>query len=260
MKPLDKLEQMLGGVFRKIPAGGSQAWEPIEIRREIIREITEHVQSKGGGEYFFPFAEVAVEIFARDATEQQTFEALLDPAELTEELKSQLGARGCKADNVTVLIDVIEIEVGDETAKPFRIEYRRKRVEHPSARPAARLVVLQGSASEKELVIDRDLVYVGRLNEVKSSSGGLERRNDLAFADTETTVSRKHAWLRYHPIEGKFRVYNDPACSLGTQVFRDGRIIVCDATRGVQLRSGDELHLGNAQIRFEIETTGEQSR
>jgi hypothetical protein len=127
-------------------------------------------------------------------------------------------------------------------------------------RPSARLVVLQGSAIQAELVIDRDLVYVGRLNEVKSKAGGLERRNDLAFADTETTVSRKHAWLRYHPMEGKFRAYNDPACSLGTQVFRDGRIIVCDSTRGVQLQSGDELHLGNAQIRFEIEPTDEQSQ
>src|SRR5260370_9396539 len=252
MKPLDKLEQMLGSALRKMPAGGSQGWESIEIRRAIIREITEHIQTKGGGEYIFPFAEVAVEIFARDATEQQTFETLLDSAELTEELRSQLKARGCKVDNVTVLIDVIQIEVNVETAKPFHIEYRRKRVEHPSARPIARLVVLQGSAMENELVIDRDLVYVGRLNEVKSTAGGLERRNDLAFADTETTVSRTHACLRYHQIVEKFRVYNDPACSLGTQVFRDGRIIVCDSTRGVQLRAVDELHLGNAQIRFEI--------
>src|SRR5260370_24080161 len=110
MKPLDKLEQMLGSAFRKIPAGGSQAWEPIEIRRAIIREITEHVQPKGGGEYIFPFAEVAVEIFARDATEQQTFEALVDAAELTEELRSRLGARGCKVDNVTVLIAFVQAE------------------------------------------------------------------------------------------------------------------------------------------------------
>jgi hypothetical protein len=253
MKPLDKLEQMIGGAFRRIPAGAPQEWEPIEIRRAVLHEIVEHVRSKGSGEYVFPFAEVAVEVMARNAEEQQTFEALLDPAELTEELRSQLATRGCKVDNVTVLIDVVQVEGNAETAaEPFRIEYRRKRVEHPSARPPARLVVLQGSAMEKELAIDRDLVYVGRLNEVKSKAGGLERRNDLAFADTETTVSRKHAWLRYDPIEGKFRVYNDPACSLGTQVFRDGRIIVCDSTRGVQLRSGDELHLGNAQIRFEI--------
>src|SRR5258708_38701460 len=78
MKPLDKLEQMLGGVFRKIPAGGSQAWEPIEIRREIIREITEHVQSKGGGEYFFPFAEVAVEVFVYEAPGQTDFVELFE--------------------------------------------------------------------------------------------------------------------------------------------------------------------------------------
>jgi len=255
MKPLDKLEQMLGSAFRKIPAGGQQAWEPIEIRRALLREILEHVQSKGGGEYIFPFAEVAVEINARDAAEQQTFEALLDAAEMTEELRSELAGRGCKTDNVTVLIDVVQVEVNDDNAKPFRIEYRRRRVVHPSVRPLARLVVLQGNATEKELVIDRDLVYMGRLNEVKSKTGGLERRNDLAFADTETTVSRKHACLRYNSADGKFRAYNDPACSLGTQVFRDGRIMVCDSTRGVQLRSGDELHLGNARIRFEIETT-----
>jgi hypothetical protein len=253
-KPLDKLEQMIGGVFRKIPAGTPRAWEPIEIRRAVLHEMLEHVQSKGSGQYIFPFAEVAVEINARDAEEQQTLEALLDPAEISEELRSKLAERGCKAGNVTVSLDVVQVEQGDEAAKPFRIEYRRKRVEHPSVRPRARLVVLQGNATEKQFAIDRDLIYVGRLNEVKSKAGGLERRNDLAFADTETTVSRKHAWIRYDPIEGKFRAYNDPACSLGTQVFRDGRIIVCDSTRGVQLRSGDELHLGNAQIRFEIDT------
>jgi len=255
MKPLDKLEQMLGSVFRKIPAGGPQAWEPIEIRRAVLHEIMEHVQSKGGGEYVFPFVEVAVEIFARDAAEQQIFEASLDAAELTAELRSQLGERACRADNVTVLIDVVQIEVNQDQV-PFRIEYRRKRVEQPVTRPPAHLIVLQGSAAERDLAIDRDLVYLGRLNEVKNKAGGLERRNDLAFADTETTVSRKHAWLRYDPAEGKFRAYNDPASSLGTQVFRDGRIIVCDSTRGVQLRSGDELHLGDARVRFELDTTG----
>ncbi|HEY6389825.1 MAG TPA: FHA domain-containing protein [Bryobacteraceae bacterium] len=255
MKPLDKLEQMLGSVFRKIPAGGQQAWEPIEIRRAVLHEIMEHVQPKGGGEYVFLFAEVAVEIFARDAAEQQIFEASLDATELTTELRSQLGERACRADNVTILIDVIQIEVNQDDA-PFRIEYRRKRLEQPVTRPPAYLIVLQGSAAEMELAIDRDLIYLGRLSEVKNKAGGLERRNDLAFADTETTVSRKHAWLRYDPAEGKFRAYNDPACSLGTQVFRDGRIIVCDSTRGVQLRSGDELHLGEARIRFEMDTTG----
>jgi hypothetical protein len=252
MKPLDKLEQMIGGVFRKIPTGAPQAWKPIEIRRAVLHEIVEHVQSKGSGEYIFPFEEVSVEVNARNPEEQQTFGALLDPAEFTEELRSQLAERGCKTDKVTVLIDVVQVETNENTVEPFRIEYRRKRVQHPSARPPARLVVLHGNATDAELVIDRDLVYVGRLNEVKSKTGGLERRNDLAFDDTETTVSRKHAWLRYDSLEGKFRAYNDPACSLGTQVFRDGRIIVCDSTRGVQLRSGDELHLGNAQIRFEI--------
>ena len=113
--------------------------------------------------------------------------------------------------------------------------------------------MLQGPAEVKELIIDRDLLYIGRLKDVVNSRTGLERQNQLAFDASESTVSRKHARLEYEPETGKFRLFNDPE---QTSVSRDGRGIPCDATRGVQLRSGDELILGKARVRFEIDPTG----
>ena len=83
-----------------------------------------------------------------------------------------------------------------------------------------------------------------------NSKTGLERQNQLAFDATESTVSRKHARLEYEPDTGKFRLFNDPET---TSVSRDGRGIPCDATRGVQLRSGDEIIVGKARVRFELE-------
>ena len=146
----------------------------------------------------------------------------------------------------------VHVEVTGTPPAPYRISYQRSAApaaKVAAARPAARLVVVEGHADVQELTIDRNLLYIGRLKDVVNSKTGLERRNQLAFDAAETTVSRKHARLEYDPESGKFRLFNDPE---QTSVSRDGRGIPCDASRGVQLRSGDELVLGKARVRFEI--------
>ena len=65
MNPLEKFERAIGKVFRP---GPDQRREPIEIRREVLREIADQVQPAGGGEYLFPFTGIKVELFASDAT------------------------------------------------------------------------------------------------------------------------------------------------------------------------------------------------
>jgi pSer/pThr/pTyr-binding forkhead associated (FHA) protein len=124
-----------------------------------------------------------------------------------------------------------------------------------NARPNARLTILRGEANIPEFPIHSDRVNIGRLKEVTGEKDGLRRRNDVAFADTETTVSREHAYVRYDADTGKFRLY-DSGSQRGTCVFRDGRRLQVPKglAHGLQLRAGDEIHLGEARIVFESDS------
>jgi hypothetical protein len=254
MNPLEKFERAIGKVFRP---GTDRSREPVELRREVLRDVAEQVQPAGGGDYIFPYTGIGVELFALDATLQAPLEAIFSLPGFADDVRAALSDRGCKPKALDVEVAVRVIAPGEEApSAPYRIAYRRSVV--PGAmtvpRPRARLLVLAGSADVSELNIDRNLVYIGRLKDVVNSKTGLDRRNLLAFDASETTVSRKHARLEYDPDSGRFRLLNDPE---QTSVSRDGRGIPCDATRGVQLRSGDELILGKARVRFEIDPIGQ---
>jgi hypothetical protein len=249
MNPLEKFERAIGRVFRPAPG---QTREPIEIRRGVLREIADQVQPAGNGEYLFPFTGIKVELFAGDATLQGSLEAIFSLPGFADDVKAAISDRGCTASKLDVQVVVNLVEA---PAVPYRIAYQRSAAPGPGTsvpRPRARLVVLEGRAEVKELAIERDLMYIGRLKDVVNSRTGLERQNQLAFDASESTVSRKHARLEYDPDSGKFRLFNDPE---QTSVSRDGRGIPCDATRGLQLRSGDQLILGRARVRFEIDPT-----
>jgi hypothetical protein len=244
MNPLEKFERAIGKVLRP---SGAHSREPVEIRREVLRDIADQVQPAGGGEYLFPYTGVKVELFATDPALQGPLEAIFSPG-FADDVKAGIADRGVKVPNLELQVEV----KAEESAVPYRIAYQRSagpapRIAQP--RPQARLIVLEGRADVSELSIDRDLVYIGRLKQVINSKTGLERQNQLAFDASEATVSRKHARIEYEAESGKFRLFKDPEI---TSVSRDGRVIGCDATRGLQLRSGDELILGKARVRFEI--------
>jgi pSer/pThr/pTyr-binding forkhead associated (FHA) protein len=63
-------------------------------------------------------------------------------------------------------------------------------------------------------------------------------------------VSRKHAHIRFDGSE--YRLCDDSS-EYGTRVFRDGRSIDVPPgnRRGEKLRSGDEIYVGRACLRFE---------
>jgi hypothetical protein len=131
---------------------------------------------------------------------------------------------------------------------------------HPAQR-IGRLVVMEGKANQKEIVLSNGRTNIGRAVDVYRSEG-LFRRNDLAFTeDTEInrTVSREHAHILYDPVAGDYRLFNDrwykrddvgaPACSLW--IVRDGLSQEVHRTaRGTKLQAGDEIHFGKAVVRF----------
>lgn len=253
MKPLQNLDRWIGKSLERLSAtlsGGSQPKEALEIRREILSEIRDKIEPRGEGVYLFPYQQLFVHINAADAPQLETFQAaFLDDGGLEQQVKELLAEAGCKGD-VALTVDVKESE-----GEPYVIEYKRVPKQEAAAavevkRPAASIHVLKGATEKTEYEFSKNILYLGRLKEVSSRDGSVRRRNDVAFDDSESTISREHAHIEYEG--GKFRLYHDSG-ERPTRLFRDGRAVpVPGIGRGAQLRSGDEIHLGEARLRFDI--------
>ena len=263
MRSLEQLDRWIAGKVKNWTgkvAGGAQSKELLEVRRDILEEIRDAIQPKGGGKSVFPCNEVSVRIAAPDEREREVCRAAFAGEDgLESDIRELLAEAGCRIPaGFHLTTEVVEDPELAWSNRPFRIAYatRKGGAEPRSAggeRPRAKLTVLQGEAEAREYQVAADRFYIGRMKEVVGDRDGLRRRNDLAFAETETSVSREHAYLRYDVEGGSFRVY-DSNSQRGTLVFRGGRRL--DVPRGagggVQLQSGDEIHLGNARILFEI--------
>lgn len=247
MKSLDDLDHWIGGMVRRWTSrvsGAPHAPETLEIRREILTDIRNRIEPRGNGGYFFPYNTIAVHVASPFPDEDDW---------LGQDVRELLSAAGCPIPaNLTVTIETTE----DQEVAPFRIDYSRAKSASavtPAARPRARLIVIRGKSDVPELEIDANQVNIGRMKEVRGERGDLRRRNDLAFDESETTVSREQAAIRYDAGSGKYRLH-DYLSQRPTIVLREGRLIEVprDPTRGVQLKSGDEIHIGEARLRFEL--------
>jgi hypothetical protein len=127
-------------------------------------------------------------------------------------------------------------------------------------RRGARLVVVQGVANEQELFLRKARTNIGRTVDVFRSEGP-SRRNDLAFTedtDVNRSVSREHAHIVVDRKSGEYRLHNDRWYKAGAVGTNSGVWIVRDGLsqpvhrgdRGVALKPGDEIHLGQAVVKF----------
>ncbi len=255
MRSLEQLDRWIAGKVKNWTsrmAGAPRGRELLEIRREILEDVRDRIEALGEGRCLFPYNTVAVRIVARDAEERQALEA----AALEQDIAELLKAADCAIpEGFTVSVAVLEDAAAASAGRPFQIGYsnRKAAVAERGKRPPIKLTVLRGEADAAEYSLAAERVNLGRLKEVLGEKEGLRRINDVAFADTETTVSREHAYIRYDLDTGKFRVY-DSGSQRGTSVYRDGRRVDVPRgpTRGVQLQAGDEIHLGEARVRFEV--------
>jgi hypothetical protein len=127
--------------------------------------------------------------------------------------------------------------------------------------PPAHLTLEAGSAKPSTLTIDRPRVNIGRTVEVYREGAGLSRRNDLAFTEEDEisrSVSREHAHILHSQETGESRLVNDRIykgeANCGTYIIRNGfAIAVHRNARGTVLVSGDQIQLGQALLRFEVD-------
>lgn len=258
MRSLEQLDRWIASKLKtwvsKV-SGAPQSRHLLEIRRDILEDVRDRIQPVGDGRNLFPYNSISLRIGVASADQQTVHEAVFCSDDgIERDIRGLLIEAGCPVPaGFSVAVTVIEEAALASSDHPYRIDYLRAReTVQQSARPNAKLTVLQGQSDAADYSIASDRFNIGRLKEVTGEREGVRRRNDLAFADTETTVSREHAYIRYDSESGKFRLY-DSASQRGTAIFRDGRRVEVPkgAVRGVQLQSGDEIHVGNARLLFE---------
>ena len=114
--------------------------------------------------------------------------------------------------------------------------------------------MVRGTAARKSYSFAAKRIDLGRCAEVRDTRNRLVRTNHVAFiegsGEVNQSVSRRHAHIAYEPASGGYRLYDDGSVH-GTSVVRNGSTVaVPPGSLGVRLRTGDELVLGEARLRF----------
>ena len=263
MSLLRRIEKSLDHRLRVIFGGsreGPGAREAIELYRDTLDQIGARATAGKRGAKIFPFDLITIELRAQDAERRAVLETLFEAGQLTEDIRATLAEERIETpSNLTVAVRYppdapaemrILCEKNDRTASAATAKLR------PAKFSPARIVTVNGASTPAELAVARPHVTMGRESEVIDAQGRTVRRNDLFFTENaheaNATVSRSHAHIRFDEKTGEWRIYDDGS-SLGTSVFHQGRRIEVPphSPRGVLLRPGDEIYLGQVCLRFE---------
>jgi hypothetical protein len=262
MNLLRRIEKSLDHRLRSIFSGGREepgAREAIELYRDALDQIAARATVGKRGDRVFPFDLITIELHAADPERTAVLETLFDPGQLGDDIRSTL-----EESRITPPAELtIAVRYPEESLVEMRILCEKQEKEKPVAPPAlstaltpARLLTITGVSSAPELPLDRSRINLGREEEVLDISGRPIRRNELSFPEAaheaNGTVSRSHAHIGFDSGAGLWRIFDDGS-SLGTSLFRAGRRIEVPAHggRGVALRPGDEIYLGQVRLKFE---------
>ena len=259
------VEQAAKGLVRPAPR------EPLEIVHAILDAAEREIQPSGRGTRLFPFNRVDVSAVAPSREARGRLEALFTGATpLHARIVERLRASGCPAPDLQVAIQYVE-QPGEQWRTPeFDIEFARvDRQEVDTDRreskpPRIETAVLRGTAERRNYSFVAARIDLGRGAEVRDDRHRLIRTNHIAFADgsddANLTVSRQHAHIACDPRTGHVRLHDDGS-GHGTGIVRDGRTVpVPRGSRGVRLRSGDEIVLGEARMRIRFSSREDSCR
>jgi hypothetical protein len=262
MKLLDKAAQLEKALLDRLGRRTDIARHPLELYQAILDDIESACEPGPRGGRIFPYTEVAVLVATLDAHHRATAEALFaESPSLEERARTRLRNAGCtNADALGVAIKFVDGNAADGAGNEYRIDFRRSRaareLRRKSPAPARELqiAVVAGKAERSRYVLRDSCINLGRLASVVDHQQRIIRHNHVAFVDADESVnqsvSRAHAHIRFDRTSGEARLHDDGS-TRGTRVVRDGRTL--DAPRGgrgIALRDGDEVLLGDARIRI----------
>jgi hypothetical protein len=239
---------------------------PIEIVHAVIEQAEGRVQDIGRGRRVFPFNRLVVHVLApaADPELRARVQAIVDgPPSLTERMRERLTALGCDAGSLVCQLAFAQTPGAGWSAREFHVEFQ-KLAQKPSAPrvpsgapPLVRLAPVAGATAKRGYAFAAERIDIGRGTEVLDSRQRVMRTNQVAFVEgpdeASRTVSRRHAHVVY-TAPHEYRICDDRSAH-GTAIVRNGRTIpVPPGTRGVRLRSGDEIVLGQARLKVTIES------
>jgi len=250
-----QVEKAIEREFRRWTAkafGPAESDELLLVHRAIVEEVEGKVQTVQRGKRIFPYNHLRVRLVSPDAARRALFEAAFagEDRRLECDLRECLEGAGCEVPSGFA----VEVETAAEGARGFEVEYGISSVAREM--PAARLIVVRGKANQESFPLNAGLVNIGRRAELTDALDRVVRRNDIVFEEgadeANSTVSRGHAHVRLDREACEYRICDD-ASEYGTRIFRGGRSIEVPkgGSRGERLRSGDEIYLGRACLRFE---------
>jgi FHA domain len=238
--------------------GAADSNQLLLVHRAILEEIETKIQTVARGKRIFPYPRLVVTLASQDAGRRAVYQtAFTEEGRLEKDIRDALEGARCELPRgFQVEVKTVEANTTEAGQRAFEIEYSSESAKLPDPGPApiARLTIVKGKAEAAEYTLDKARTNLGRLAELTDSEQRVVRRNDVVFEEVgdeaNATVSRKHAHIRL--ADGDYRIC-DEGSEFGTRVFRDGRTIEVPAgnRRGEKLRSGDEIYLGRARLRFE---------
>lgn len=259
------IDEKLRGLFRGQAPQPGEKRELIEVHRAILDEIASRVESLPRGRRSYPYPQTTVRVLLPDPERRRAYEvAFVEAGALSRDIAGRLSDEHVEMpDAFRVEVELVEELPAGVADRGFDISYRSAEAPRPAAVeiPGIWLKVTNGKAEREEYSFRKTRVNLGRLSDVVDSRQQLIRRNDVAFVESgdapNPTVSRTHAHIEYDPTTQSFRLFDDHSAQ-GTRVIRDGGIVNVPqgASKGVQLRAGDEIVLGQARVLFDLQHDG----
>jgi hypothetical protein len=264
-----RLESTLARKFDRAArkAVGAAVREPLEIVHLVVEAVDGEIQPGGRGRRVFPFNRITLCVLASSREARARYDALFagEPT-LRNRIVTHLESKGCSNDDLTVDVTYAVKAAKDWQYPQFNLAFDRiARAPTSSAddQPACSridLTVMRGTAERKTYSFAATRIDVGRCAEVRDTRNRLVRTNQVAFVEgageINNSVSRRHAHIAFEPASGGYRLRDDGSVH-GTSVVRSGSAMAVPAgTRGVRLRTGDEVVLGEARLRIRFEGHG----
>src|ERR1700761_1699462 len=172
MKSLDQLDSWITNKVRAWSSrvsGAPQSRELLEIRRDILNDIRDHIQPRGEGKTLFPYNTILIRLTAEDSNHQAVLEQAFSQEDLLQTIGALLAEAACPVPTGLQ----VSVEVTQDAGSPLRVDYSNAKsaaatAPKPNTRPHAKLTILSGQSDGTEYIIAADRINIGRLKEVVS--------------------------------------------------------------------------------------------